>query len=87
MHELSLIKDLMRKIEWIAEENNAKKISSVTLRLGALAHISAAHLREHFAVAVRGTNLEETRLNIDVSTDEAEPNAQDILLASVEVEV
>ena len=41
MHEMSLIHDLMRKIETIAPEQNALRVTTVKVRLGALAHISA----------------------------------------------
>jgi hydrogenase nickel incorporation protein HypA/HybF len=58
----------------------------VKVKLGALAHISAEHFREHFQQAARGTAAEGARLDIDVSTDESDPCAQDILLKSVDVE-
>lgn len=87
MHEMSLIQDLIRKIETIARENRAERIAAVTIRLGALAHISAGHLREHFQQASLGTCAESARLEIKNSTDETAPDAQDILLDSVEVEV
>ena len=85
-HEFSLINDLLRKIKVVADEQGSKKIVSVRLKLGALAHISADHLREHFEEAARGTMAERAQLEITVSTDETEPHAQDILLESVEIE-
>jgi hydrogenase nickel incorporation protein HypA/HybF len=86
MHEFSLIADLMRKISAIAREQDAGRISSVKVKLGALAHISGEHFREHFEQAALGTPAEGARLEIDVSTDESDPCAQDILLQSVDVE-
>lgn len=85
-HELSLIKDLLRKIESIAKEHDSKKVIGVSLKLGALAHISAGHLREHFEEAVSGTALQGVQLDITVSKNETDPHAQDIMLESVEVE-
>ena len=85
MHELSLIADLMRKIEAVAREHQATRITGVRVKLGALSHISADHFREHFAQAARGTVAEGARLEIEVLTDMSDPHAQDILLDSVEI--
>jgi hydrogenase nickel incorporation protein HypA/HybF len=85
MHEFSLINDLMRKITKIAAEQKSAKVTGVTVRLGALAHISADHFREHFEHAARGTVAESAKLHVLTSTDEADPRAQDILLESVDV--
>jgi hydrogenase nickel incorporation protein HypA/HybF len=86
MHELSLIADLMRKITAIAREAGARKVISVNIQLGALCHLSAPHLREHFAQAAEGTIAEGARLDIAVLTDVTDPHAHEILLDSAEVE-
>ena len=86
MHELSLMKDLLRKIEAVAEEQRARRVLSVRVRLGALSHISAEHFREHFIHAARGTVAEGARLETEALADVTDPHAQEILLDSVEVE-
>jgi hydrogenase nickel incorporation protein HypA/HybF len=86
MHELSLIKDLMRKIEFVARSRNARKVVSVKVQLGALAHISADHFRNHFVDAARGTAAESARLDIEVLSNENDLHAMDILLSSVTLE-
>lgn len=86
MHEFSLISDLICKIRAIACEQDAKRISGVKVKLGALAHISEEHFHEHFVQAALGTPAEGARLEIEVSLDEADPNAQDVLLQSVDVQ-
>ena len=53
MHELSLIADLMCKLEALAAAQRPGRIIGVTLRVGILAHLSADHLREHFVRASR----------------------------------
>lgn len=68
VHERSLIADLMRKIAAIAREESARKVISVKVQLGALCHLSAPHLREHFAQAAGGTVAEGARLDIEVLT-------------------
>ena len=87
MHEMSLMADLMRKIDTVAQEQEARRVTRVTVTLGALSHLSAAHFREHFEHAARGTISENAELDITVSSDTRDPRAQDIWLHSVDVEV
>jgi hypothetical protein len=47
---------------------------------------SREYFREHFEQAALGTPVEGARLEIDVSSDETDPHAQDILLEGVDVE-
>lgn len=86
MHEFSLINDLMRKIEAVARSQDGRKVVGIRIQLGALAHVSAEHFREHFAHAARGTTAEGARLDIEILNDVNDPNAMDILLNSVTVE-
>jgi hydrogenase nickel incorporation protein HypA/HybF len=86
MHELSLLAGLMRQVERVSRDNGGARVAAVTLRLGALAHISAAHLREHFQQAARGGVAQGARLEVIESADAADPAAQEIVLESVEVE-
>ena len=85
MHELTLLKDLFSKIEAIAEENNSDMILGVTVKLGALSHISPDHFRGHFDQAAVGTVAEGAALTIRELTDMSDPHAQEIILESVEV--
>ncbi len=85
MHELSLLNDLLKKIRQIAQEQHPASIQSVNIELGALAHISADHFREHFEQAVAGTELATVTLHVAVNNDIHAPTAQDILLRSVDL--
>lgn len=85
MHEASLMNDLMRKIHDVAREQNERKVLGISVKLGALSHMSASHFREHFAMASQGTLAEGAELNIKVLTDCTDPHAQEILLESVEI--
>jgi len=85
MHEFSLLKDLLGKIKAIAEENASEKVIGVKVKLGALAHISPEHFREHFNHAVVGTLAEDAKLEIETLTDMSDPHAQEIILDSVEL--
>lgn len=86
MHEMSLIRDLLRKINTIAAEQKATRVVSVGVRIGALAHISADHFREHFVDGVRGSIAERARLDVEMNEDTADPQAQSILLTRIEVQ-
>jgi len=85
MHEFSIIKDLMRKISTIALEQHASKVLSVTVKIGALSHISPDHFREHFIHASHGTITDCAQLNIEVQTDINDPQSQDVLIQNIEV--
>ncbi|QFT54873.1 hydrogenase/urease maturation nickel metallochaperone HypA [Microbulbifer sp. THAF38] len=86
MHEQSLISNLIEKIQQLADNEGARVVGA-KLRLGALAHISAAHLREHFEQATFGTPLEGLQLDIEEHTDIHHAEAQDIILENLQFEV
>lgn len=86
MHEYSLINTLVHKISAIALEQHASKVTDVTIKLGALSHISPEHFREHFIHVSRGTVAEGSRLHTEVLTDVTDPHAQEILLESIAVD-
>lgn len=86
MHEHSLIKNLIKKIESIAKENSAEKVASIRIKLGALSHTSPEHFREHFDPLAIGTVAEGAMIDFVVSTDINDPKAEEIILDSIEVE-
>lgn len=85
MHELSLMNNLFHKIEQIAKNESACAVSKVHVKIGALAHISAEHFREHFDELRENSVAKEAELLITVDHDIYHPQAQDITLISVEV--
>jgi hydrogenase nickel incorporation protein HypA/HybF len=86
MHEASLMKDLLNQITVLATEQKAKRITRVSVWLGALSHMSKEHCREHFEQATPGSIAEGAELDIFLSDDIEDPNAQDLLLKSIDVE-
>ena len=86
MHELSLMEDLMFKIEQTAQKHGATKVVGVKVRLGAQAHVSAEHFREHFELAASGTLAEGAQVEIEEISNPADPRANDIWLMSLDVE-
>lgn len=85
MHEFSLMADLLQKIESVADYHEAQRVVGVSVKIGALAHISADHFREHFVELVRGTRADGAQLDIEASDNPGDRYAQDILLKNVEV--
>ena len=87
MHEAYLIADLLRQITALMWQQGTGRVVGVTVKLGALSHISPAHFREHFVYGVRGTIAEGARLTLEIGHDPGDPRAQDVVLDCLEVEV
>lgn len=86
MHEMTLLRDLLHKIDEIARREQASRVVGVKVRIGALAHISGEHFREHFEEATQGHVAQGARLDVVELSDESDPLAQEIVLESLEVE-
>jgi len=86
MHEASLMRGLMRKIDELAEQQQAHRVVTIEIWLGALSHMSAEHFQEHFDQVAPGSIAEGAALKIEVSSDIHDPNAQELMLRSIEVE-
>ena len=86
MHEASLMRAVMKRIEDVARMEGAARVSGVSVWLGALSHMSADHFTEHFNESSAGSIAEGAALDIEVSDDTDNPDAQQILIKSVEIE-
>ena len=62
MHELSMMRDLVQKAETVVRDCGGLGASAVTVRRGALSHMSTAHLQQHFEWVVHGTLLDGAEL-------------------------
>ena len=87
MHEMSLLRDLLGKLDQISASEGGAKIVRVRVWLGAFSHISADHFREHFEEATAGGVADGAELEVEESDDESHPDAQEIVLRTVEVAV
>ena len=85
MHEFSLIKDLIHKITTLAHEQHASKVIGVTVKLGALSHISPDHFREHFIHSSRGTIAEGAQINIEILSNTNEQLSQKVVIDNIEI--
>ena len=72
MHEYSLAMDMMEAILQAAEENNAKKVNSVTISVGMLAHASPVQLEFCLNSLAQGTVAE----NAEYIFEEVEPTVE-----------
>jgi hydrogenase nickel incorporation protein HypA/HybF len=86
MHELSLVASLCARAEAAARAEGVERVVGLSIRLGALSHLSPDHLRDHLARFSIGSMLEGAAVAVSVDTDPASPTAQDIELLTVEVE-
>jgi hydrogenase nickel incorporation protein HypA/HybF len=65
MHELSVCQSMMQQLETIAAQENARQITSITLRIGPLSGIEPELLLQAFPVAAAGTLAEQAELKIE----------------------
>lgn len=85
MHEAALMNNLMQKILAISSVESAEEVTKVHVWLGALSHMTPEHFTEHFHDAAAGTIAQYAKLEIETSSDINDPDAQAILLRSVDV--
>jgi hydrogenase nickel incorporation protein HypA/HybF len=87
VHEQHLTRDLVRKLEALAEAEGGARVIRIRVRLGALSHFTPEHFREHFEGAARGTRAEGAEIQAELSTDPGEPEAQGVVLETVELDL
>ena len=87
MHEQALMRDLMEKITAEASAEGAARVARIRVRLGALSHLTEDHFREHFEDASRGTVADGAAVEAELRTDPTEPDAQGVVLESIELEI
>ena len=64
MHELSIAQNMLETLEPVAKEHGARKVTTVTLKLGELTCVEPESLTFAFEVVCAGTVLEGCRLDI-----------------------
>lgn len=65
MHELGIIQELLEIAQEKAQENQARRIHALTLRVGALAGVEVEALAFAFGVATAGTLAEGATLTLE----------------------
>ena len=87
MHELALINNLLAKIDTVVKSHGGKRAVAVEVWLGALSHLSKDRFADYFEQFSRGTSAEGAWLDIELSNNIDDPDAQQVLLRNIEVEV
>jgi hydrogenase nickel incorporation protein HypA/HybF len=65
MHELSICQGLMKQVQQIAAENNARAVELIRLRVGGLSGVEPDLLEHAFEIAREGTIASEAVLEIE----------------------
>jgi hydrogenase nickel incorporation protein HypA/HybF len=78
--------DLVRKVEEVARDAGAERVTRVEVRLGPLSHFTPHHFREHFEDATRGTCAEGAAVDAVLDDDLTGERAAGVVLVGVEVE-
>lgn len=65
MHELAICQSLLAQVEEVARDNDAERVSVVTVELGPLSGVVPVLLKRTFAVARRGTLAENAKLLVE----------------------
>lgn len=85
MHEKSIMDHLINKIIQLAEVERAAKVTKISVKLGALSHMSAEHFKEHFDEAAKGTIAQDAEIETEESQDIHDPSAMTVVLKSIDV--
>jgi hydrogenase nickel incorporation protein HypA/HybF len=85
MHETVLIRNLVQKIQQVAEAEGGRPVVRISVWLGALSHLTGSHFLEHYREDAKGTLGEGAEVFIEVSKDVHDPRARDLVLKSIEV--
>lgn len=86
MHEEAMLKDVIRKAEEVARREGATRVTRVRLWVGARSHLAGPELKERWTHAVTGTTLSGADVEIETSGDPGDPNAEGVMLRSLDVE-
>jgi hydrogenase nickel incorporation protein HypA/HybF len=65
MHELSVCQSMLRQVETIALQHQAKRVTAITLHIGPLSGIEPALLQQAFTLARAGSVAEQATLVIE----------------------
>ncbi len=65
MHELAICQSLMEQVESIAQERDAKSVTSITIGMGPLSGVEVQLLKNAYPIASAGTVAEDAELVIE----------------------
>ena len=86
MHEIGVVKQVVRTVEELVAENNVSKIDEIVLDIGELSLIIPKYVEDIYPVATEGTILEGTKLIMNVIPGMAECDDCDEIFNVIEHE-
>lgn len=86
MHEIGVVRQVLRTIEDFAKENDVKQIEELVLDVGELSLIIPQYLEDIYPAVCKGTILEHTKLIINMVPGLAECDDCDEIFNVVEHE-
>ena len=84
MHEIGIVRQLLRTVTAFAEENNVHDIREVVVDCGELSLVIPEYVEELYPVVVKGSILQDAKLSINVVPGLAECDACDEIFNVVE---
>lgn len=66
MHELGVVIEVIKTVERFAQKNEVTKIDKIVLQIGELSSMIPKYIESCYPVAVDGTFMEETKLEIEI---------------------
>ena len=78
MHELAAAQDVLRAVLQVAEEQNARRVTAIALKVGRT--YAGENLRDLIAIAAKGTIAEGARLDVEAAPGSA------IQVATIDIE-
>ena len=68
MHELSVVFEIVKAVEKIADENQLSEVDTIVLQIGELSSMIPKYIEDCFPAAIDGTRFEKTKLKIEILT-------------------
>lgn len=66
MHELGVVIEVVKTVQRFSYQNQVTKVDTIVLQIGELSSMIPRYIKECFPAAVDGTQLEQTKLKIEI---------------------
>ena len=66
MHELSLVMEVVRRVDAIAKSNNVSEVDTIVLQIGEIATVVPHFVQACYPAAIDGTWMADTKLKIEM---------------------
>ena len=86
MHEIGVVRQVIRTVEDFAKENNITEITEIVLDIGELSLVIPKYVEDIYAITVEGSILEGAKLTMNVIPGMAECDECDEIFNVIEHE-